>query len=151
MQAVHTQPSQDTLLSLSTRAKTLLVMNDDVIVPPALMKKVGKGAIALSLSPDQNGIQMIAKLLRDYGAIDCLHIVATSRAGEVYLGNTPLTVSAIEQYSWDLQDWFTHVYSRVVRRRPQIHIHCLAGEADALNISVMNALEQLTGADVFIS
>lgn len=146
MQAV--QPTSQPISHVANvRAKRLVVVDDRVTVSPSTINTF-KRAIALSIAPQDNPFQMIALTLRKYVAIDCVHVFARCQDGVVQLGNVTLDAKTVERYSWDLQDWFSHIYSQVVVRRPQIHIHCESLGDVNLEPSVLNALSQLTGADV---
>jgi hypothetical protein len=153
MQAVqpqlHLQPQYSHgAIALPNRAKRLLVIDDAITVPQSTIDVLGKRAIALSLSPQHNAIQSITDILRQSSEITCLHLFAQERDNQVWLGDTLLDAQTVERYSWDFQAWFSHLYSRALLRRPQIHVHCPLAHSGAFKLAVSNPLSLLTGADV---
>ena len=150
MQAVQPHTSQPLSHFAKVRAKRLVVIDDRVTVSPSTLNALDKRAIALSIAPQDNSFQMIALTLRKYAAVDCVHVFAKCQDGMVQLGNVTLDATTIEQYSWDLQDWFSHIYSQVVVKRPQILIHYEPLCNASVEPPVLNALSQLTGAEVIL-
>ncbi len=157
MQAVQPQPHlqlqflQQAAALPASQADQLVVIDDGMTVPQAALDTLGNRAIALSLSPQHNAIKVIADVLRQHSAITCLHLVAQERDNQIWLGDILLDAQAVERYSWDFQDWFSSSYSRMIVKRPQIHVYCQSAGHAAFKLSVLNPLALLTGADIFIA
>lgn len=152
MQAVqpHVQQYADhgAITFPATRAKGLVVLDDRMTVPPSILDRVEKRAIACSVSQHQNAIEMITDILGQHPSITCLYLFARQQENRFWLGSLVLDADTIEQYSWELQAWFSHAYSQVMLKRPQIHVYCGLECNGAFKLAVLNPLSLLTGAEV---
>ncbi|MEM9449346.1 MAG: DUF4347 domain-containing protein [Cyanobacteria bacterium P01_E01_bin.6] len=151
MQAVQPQLFQPSAHLSPIRAKKLIVMDESVSVPQSTIESLSKRAIALSITSHQDVFQVISSTLRCQRTITCLHLFAQSQNGLIQCGHSVIDCNSIEQYSWDLHDWFVSVSNHVLMKRPQIHVHLRSSGLVQIEPNILSALTQLTGAEVIVS
>jgi len=63
------------------------------------------GAEVIILNPEQNGIAQITDYLRKNAPVDSIHIVSHGSPATLYLGNTTLSLSNLNNYQEHLSSW----------------------------------------------
>lgn len=149
-QAVKIPQLTHPLANANPNPKRLVVTDARTSAESRLLEQLSQHGVVARLESTRNGIQHIAELLRSYPTVACLDLVISCSDGGLCLGNTKLTLMTLEQHSWDLQDWFSHLHVQALWTRPQIHIYTLCAE-DEIDPDLMGNLSQLTGAEVIIS
>jgi RHS repeat-associated protein len=96
-----------TLQELKTEDDSTIVVFIDQSVSELEILQAGvvKGIEAITLSPDQDGIQQITQFLQKYPQITTIHIVSHGAPGCLYLGNSQLNLNNISDYREIWQHW----------------------------------------------
>ncbi len=98
------------------------------------------------LDPNRDGVEQISEVLAQHQQVDAVHIVSHGKEGGVQLGNTWLQEDNLENYSEALQQWG----AALTAESDLLFYGCnLAATTDGTEL--INALSQLTGADVAAS
>jgi Ca2+-binding RTX toxin-like protein len=134
------------MASVQARLKSaqVLVFVDAGLEDHATLCK-GIRAATIVLDRRRDGIEQISQVLAQHKAVKAVHIFAHGAAGTLYLGNTQLSLTTLDRYSWDLQSWFGQGHS------PQLALYsCHVAQGDA-GTEFVEKLQCLTGATVFAS
>ncbi|MEQ8969098.1 MAG: DUF4347 domain-containing protein [Coleofasciculus sp. C1-SOL-03] len=116
-----------------------------------LVKGIIPEAVGIVLDPRVDGVKQITKILAGCRNIQAIHIVSHGSPGCLYLGNSQLNISTLQDYARDLQRW-----SEALTADADILIYgCnVAAELPTLlpqGISFIDWLSQLTGAKIAAS
>ena len=133
-----------------TLVQQLFVIDSQVAHTREQPDGVDTGAIALTLSPDQDGIQEISTILRNHPTITQIDIMAPCRPGCLHLGNTELNATNLERYAWDLQGWFASAYTQGSCQCPTIRIRGRQIKQGSQGSHLIRCLQQLTGAEIVV-
>ena len=71
-----------------------------------LLKEVVAGIETVVLDPDRDGVAQITQVLSQRGGVESVHIFSQGSPGTLYLGNSELSLSTLELYADQLQNWF---------------------------------------------
>jgi VCBS repeat-containing protein len=105
----------------------------------------GITAEAIVLHSDRDGIEQISQALTQYASVETIQIFAHGAPGTLYLGNSQLSLTTLNRYSWDLQSWFR------CSRSPKLALYgCDVAQGDA-GTEFVEKLHCLTGATIFAS
>ena len=109
-------------------------------VSPSLPK-----IVSTTLSPHDNGVMQIARVLAYCPQVPTVYIHANGEPGQLILGNVHLTVDTIDQYAWDIQSWFGAIPSFV---QPSLVLNgCKVGDGEKGN-ALIHRLRYLTGSHI---
>ncbi|MEQ8962306.1 MAG: DUF4347 domain-containing protein, partial [Coleofasciculus sp. C2-GNP5-27] len=116
-----------------------------------LVKGIIPEAEGIVLDPRVDGVKQITQVLAGCRNIQAIHIVSHGSPGCLYLGNSQLNISTLQDYARDLQRW-----SEALTADADILIYgCnVAAELPTLlpqGISFIDWLSQLTGAKIAAS
>ena len=98
------------------------------------------------LDPESDGIQQVSDVLAQYDQLDAVHFVSHGADGAVQLGNTWLTQESINRYAVAIADW-----GRTLSTEADLLFYGCNLAASPEGVSLINALSQLSGADVAAS
>ena len=98
------------------------------------------------LDNDQNGIDQISETLASRGDLDAIHIISHGADGAVDLGNTQLEFETLLQNSKQVANW-----GQALTAEGDLLLYGCDLAATSEGQSLVNALAQLTGADVAAS
>ena len=82
-------------------SKEIIFVAEDLDIPAGLIP-LGKGYEVHRISSDEDGIEQIARVLKGRSGIGALHILSHGRAGQLDLGNLPLTRQTMDGHYADL-------------------------------------------------
>ncbi|NEP76190.1 DUF4347 domain-containing protein, partial [Okeania sp. SIO2G5] len=63
--------------------------------------------LVITIPKDRDGVRFITDFLAENQEVRRVYLVAHGEPGALFLGATALSVETLEQYSWDLQSWFS--------------------------------------------
>ncbi|MCZ6831907.1 MAG: DUF4347 domain-containing protein, partial [Gammaproteobacteria bacterium] len=106
----------------------------------------GRTLEVIVLDADRDGIEQISEVLAGRSGVDAVHIISHGDEGEVQLGDSWLSSDNLQSYNAAIAGW-----ARALDQDADLLFYgCnLAGSDDGL--SLLDALGQLTGADVAAS
>ncbi len=102
--------------------------------------------VVVVLDSSSNGIEQISQVLGDYQDVDAVHIISHGTDGQIFLGNSPLFSSNLDQYSDQISSW-----GNSFTEDADILIYGCDLAATEDGQSLINNLSLLTGADVAAS
>lgn len=139
---------QTTRYSHRSDATTLVVFDTQVADYPSLAAGVHLDAAVLILRSDQDGVQQITQALQASPSVRQLHIVSHGGPGYIELGDRPLSLATLQDYTWELQHWFS---DRTAPGNCSIALYgCQVAAGDG-GAEFVQALHRLTGASVAAS
>ena len=134
---------------LAANTREILFVDSSVENYETLLQGVKPGVKAIVLDPRRDGVVQITEVLRDYFAVENIHIVSHGSPGCLYLGNARLGLHSLETYAWALTAWFDR--SRARGLQPSLLLYgCNVASGDAGEEFVAK-LRQLTGAEIAAS
>lgn len=97
---------------------------------------------------DADAIAQMTAVLSSHQSLKAVHVVSHASPGCLYLGETELSLSTLEQYAAYLQSWFAG-YAK--GQTPELLLYgCNAAAGDA-GAELLDKLKSLTGADIAAS
>ncbi|WP_169216585.1 FG-GAP-like repeat-containing protein [Brasilonema sp. UFV-L1] len=110
-----------------------------------LVNGVTPGIEVIVLDGQADGVAQITTALQARPQMSSIHIVAHGTPGCLYLGNSQLSLDTLDQYSAQLQTWFS------LCSNPQLHLYgCQVAAGDA-GAEFLSQLHELTGASIAAS
>ncbi|MBD2112118.1 MULTISPECIES: DUF4347 domain-containing protein [Cyanophyceae] len=126
-------------------AQSVVFIDASVSDVPHLVSGVLPGVAVKVLAADVDGVAQITNYLEAYPA-STVHIVSHGAPGVLYLGNTQLNLTNLENYAQALRSWFSPQASN-----PTLLLYgCNVAAGDA-GEELIEKLHQLTGADIAAS
>ncbi|MGB5707258.1 MAG: DUF4347 domain-containing protein, partial [Arenicellales bacterium] len=102
--------------------------------------------VFVHLSQDQNGIEQVTNVLKQFDEVSALHIVSHGDDGLLYLGNQEITIEELSRSSGELSSWG----ERLTEDADILLYGCDVAETEIGKMFV-DRLAQVTGADVAAS
>ncbi len=133
-------------MSAIAPVKSLVFIDAAVDDYQSLIDGLVPGAEAIVLDSAQDGIEQITATLANRSDIQSVHIVSHGSPGSLQLGATTLNGESIDRYQAQLQGWRS-----ALTEDADILIYGCDVAADPQGQSFVQALSQLTGADVAAS
>ena len=110
-----------------------------------LLQGLKPGIYGMVLNPEQDGVQQITQILRNYRGIKTLHILSHGSPGCLHLGNTQLSLETLDKYTEELQQWFIEVPS------PNLFIYGCGVAAGNTGTEFLAKVQTLTKANIAAS
>ncbi|MEM8831313.1 MAG: DUF4347 domain-containing protein [Cyanobacteria bacterium P01_G01_bin.19] len=85
--------------------RPLVIIDSHVSQLLSLVRDIQYRANLVILDPQQDGIEQITQALKKYSKLSSLHLITHGSPGCVYLGNSKLNFSNIDDYSQQLKSW----------------------------------------------
>ena len=127
-QDLHEQPS----------ANRLVLIDPQVENYQSLVASVLPNTSVVILDADRDGVEQISQALASHQGVNSLHIVSHGAPGTLYLGDSELSLTTLERYINQLQNWFP----------PHLLLYgCNVAAGDA-GAEFITKLHQLTGANI---
>ena len=98
------------------------------------------------LDADRDGVEQIAGILASHQDIEAIHIISHGAADQIQLGNSTLSSGSLDRYQQSLIEW-----GEALSASADILIYGCDIAADAAGQSLVDAIGDLTGADVAAS
>jgi hypothetical protein len=119
----------------------LVIIDASVRDSQLLISGLVRGAAAIPLEANKDGIVQIDEILALYPNITSLHLVTHGNPGCIYLGNTELSLTTLDRYAESIASWSV----------PQILLYgCRVAVGDA-GAEFIEKLQKISGADIAAS
>lgn len=125
---------------------TIVFIDGGLADVETLVAGVTPGAEAVILDPNQDAIAQITETLAGRSNINSLQIISHGSLGELQIGETRLNSETLSQYESHLKTW-----RDAIAPGGDILLYGCNLAADESGFAFMNALGQLTGADIAAS
>jgi|GEM_PF-7107698 len=128
-------------------SKNMLIFIDSAVQDSSILRNgLVERAEVFQLNANQDGIEQVTEVLKSRSSFDSIHIVSHGSPGTLYLGNSELSLSTLNQHASSLRKWFADFSNH-----SSLYIYgCNVGAGDA-GSEFVEKLNQLTGADVYAS
>ncbi|MFP4298883.1 MAG: DUF4347 domain-containing protein [Spirulinaceae cyanobacterium] len=126
--------------------ETIVFIDGGLADIETLLAGVTPGVEAVVLDPNQDAIAQITEALAGRSNINSLQIISHGSPGELQMGNTRLNTDTLSQYQSHLKAW-----SDAIAPGGDILLYGCNIAVDESGFALMNALGQLTGADIAAS
>ncbi len=130
----------------TTLSKSILVIDSDVKDYQSLIANVQLDAEVHVLDPTRDAIAQITDILMGRSGIESLQIISHGQSGSLKLGESWLDATALNAYATQLQSW-----AAALNPDADILLYGCNVAQDAIGKAFVNAIAQLTGADVAAS
>jgi uncharacterized delta-60 repeat protein len=147
MVAIVTATASQSVQSTAQSLPQGIVFIDSAVANiPHLLAGVVEGIEAIVLDPMVDGIQQISQILATRRGLSSIHLVSHGAPGQIFLGNTELSLETLDAYSWQLQQW-----SESLSDHAELLIYgCEVGKGDR-GRQFIHLLNELTGVAVAAS
>ncbi|MEL6456648.1 MAG: DUF4347 domain-containing protein [Cyanobacteria bacterium J06621_15] len=118
--------------------RTLIVIDDAVEDFQSLVKVLLPTSDVIILQPNNNEVEQITQNLAKYTGLKSLHIISNGSPGCLYLGNSHLSLFAINSYASQLKTWSV----------PNVMLYGCNVAAGSIGKQFIRRLHLLTGSNI---
>jgi hypothetical protein len=140
--------SFDSSPSILESPQKLVVVDPSIEDHRGRMKQTDPTAKKFLLDPNSDGVEQITQILYRYSEIISLHVISSGTSEQFCLGGTRLSLSNLDCYAWDLQDWCS---SFSATGSGKIILYGCTVVAGGYGFEFVHRFSQLTGVDVIAS